>query len=171
MCQLLILHEVPAGAMYEEVTEALENHYGDHHLEAALHSQQKRAQLIRESLHEFAAATNHLAYHAHIKMPVHLISKEAAHAFVDRIRQQDIRRQLLLVGGGQEDTQKDPQSGTSTEGWRHSSRNTFQGLANDGQDILEEPVSPPPQKRRNYLCGNTHHFQKDCTHESDDVDT
>jgi hypothetical protein len=46
-----ILHGVPAGVTYEEVAEVLVNRYGDHHLEAAFHSQLKRrTQLAGESL-------------------------------------------------------------------------------------------------------------------------
>jgi phosphoglycolate phosphatase-like HAD superfamily hydrolase len=37
-----ILHGVLTGATYEEVTEALENRYDDHHLQVAFHSQLKR---------------------------------------------------------------------------------------------------------------------------------
>jgi hypothetical protein len=36
-----ILHGIPTGAMYEEVTEICENHDNDHRLEAAFHSQLK----------------------------------------------------------------------------------------------------------------------------------
>jgi hypothetical protein len=89
-----ILHEVPTVVSYEEVTEELENHYGDHHLEVALHSQQKWTQLVGGSLQEFAVATNHLAHHAPFDLPEqpeHVISKEAAHIFVDRLTERDIR--------------------------------------------------------------------------------
>jgi hypothetical protein len=45
-----IIHGVPTGATYEEVTEALKNRYGNH-LEAAFHPQLKRrTQLVGESL-------------------------------------------------------------------------------------------------------------------------
>jgi hypothetical protein len=37
-----ILHGVPTEATYEEIIEALENRYGDHHQEIAFHSQMKR---------------------------------------------------------------------------------------------------------------------------------
>jgi hypothetical protein len=41
--------------MYEEVTEVLENHYSDQHLEDAFHLQLKRRpQLIGKSLQEYA---------------------------------------------------------------------------------------------------------------------
>jgi hypothetical protein len=73
-----ILHNVPTGATYGEATEGLENCYGDHHLEAAFHSQLKRkTQLIRETLQEFAIAIDYLAHHAHVKLSEHLISKES----------------------------------------------------------------------------------------------
>jgi hypothetical protein len=82
-----ILYGVPTGAMYEEVTEVLENRYSDHYLEAVFHSQLKRrTQLIGESLQKLAAAIDHLAHHAHVEPPKHLISKEATRAFAERIR-------------------------------------------------------------------------------------
>jgi hypothetical protein len=34
-----ILHSVPTGAMYKEITAVLENPYADHHLEEAFHAQ------------------------------------------------------------------------------------------------------------------------------------
>jgi hypothetical protein len=46
-----ILHGIPTGVTYEEITGALENCYGDNHLEALFHSQvNKRTQLVLESL-------------------------------------------------------------------------------------------------------------------------
>jgi FKBP-type peptidyl-prolyl cis-trans isomerase (trigger factor) len=84
---------------YKDVTEALENSYSDHHLEAALNSQLKRRnQLAGESLEEFATATNQLAHRTNIELPKHLISKEATCAFANRVREQDIIQQLLLGG-------------------------------------------------------------------------
>jgi hypothetical protein len=47
-------------------------------------------------LQEFAATIDHLAHHVHVKLPEHLISKEAARTFADRIRERHRRRQLLL---------------------------------------------------------------------------
>jgi hypothetical protein len=42
---------------YKDITEALENGYNDHHLEAAFNSQLKRRiQVTGESLEEFATA-------------------------------------------------------------------------------------------------------------------
>lgn len=101
-----ILHEVPTGVSYEEVTEELENHCSNHHLEAALHSQQKRTQLVGESLQEFASTTNHLAHHAHFELPEHLISEEAAHVFVDGLSQRDIRWQLLFGRGARRHSER-----------------------------------------------------------------
>jgi hypothetical protein len=87
-----ILHDVPTGVTYEEVAEPLENRDSDHHLEAIFHSQLKRrTQLIRESLQVFAATIDHLAHHAHVELPKHLISKEAPRAFVNGVRERNIR--------------------------------------------------------------------------------
>jgi hypothetical protein len=84
--------------MYENINEALENHYGDNHMEAVFHSQLKRrTQLVREPLQEFATAIDHLPHRVHVQLPDHLISTEAACPFVYRIRE-DIRWYLLLRG-------------------------------------------------------------------------
>jgi hypothetical protein len=71
----------------------LENRYGDHHIKAAFHSYLKRRTgLIGESPQEFAAATDHLAHHKHAQLYKHLINKEAARAFANGIREQEIRQ-------------------------------------------------------------------------------
>jgi hypothetical protein len=86
-CPHSIVHGVPTRATHKEVTEALRNRYGDHHLEAASYSQLKRRiQLVGESLQEFAAAIDHLVHRAHVQRHEHLISKQAAHAFAVGIR-------------------------------------------------------------------------------------
>jgi hypothetical protein len=51
--------------------------------------------LVTKSLQEFATTTDHLAHHAHTGLPNNLISKEAAHAFTNGIRQQMVRHLLL----------------------------------------------------------------------------
>jgi hypothetical protein len=38
-------------------------------------------------LQEFTATIYHLAYCAHVELLEHLITKEAAHAFADRLRE------------------------------------------------------------------------------------
>jgi hypothetical protein len=92
-----ILCGVLTEATYEEVTEALENRYGDHHhLEAAFHLQLKGAQFVKKSLQKSASAIDHLAHSAPVELPEHLICKEAANAFAAGIRKREIR--LLLLG-------------------------------------------------------------------------
>jgi hypothetical protein len=84
---------------YKDITEALENSYSNHHLEATFNSPLKRRdQLAGESLEELATATNQMAPHAHTELPKHLISKEATSAFSDRVREQDIIQRLPLGG-------------------------------------------------------------------------
>jgi hypothetical protein len=92
-----ILHGVLTEVTYEEVTEVFGNCYNDHHLKASFHSQlNRRTQLVRESMQEFAGSTDHLVHSTHVELPKHLIGKEATHAFADGIREEDIRWQLLL---------------------------------------------------------------------------
>jgi hypothetical protein len=88
-----ILHDVPTGETYEEVTEVLENSYSDYHLAGAFHFELKRIQLIREYLQQFTTTTSHLAHRAHDEVPEHLITQEAARSFADEIRERDRRRQ------------------------------------------------------------------------------
>jgi hypothetical protein len=100
-----ILHGIPTGATYKKFVEGLENQYGDHLLEAAFHSQLKRRiQFVGESLLEIATAIEYVAHRAHIELLVHLNTKEAARAFYDGLRKQDIKQQIHL--GGQQDTQR-----------------------------------------------------------------
>jgi hypothetical protein len=67
---------------YKEITEAPENRCGDHYLGEAFQSQMKRrSRLVGESLQDFIATIDHLAHRAHIELPEHLISKEAARVF------------------------------------------------------------------------------------------
>lgn len=56
-----ILHSVPIGARYEEVTAALENRYGDHPMEA-FHAQLSRNHKDGESTQKFATLIDHLAH-------------------------------------------------------------------------------------------------------------
>jgi hypothetical protein len=82
-----ILHGIPTGAMYVQVTEALGNRYSDRHLKAAFHSQLRRkTHYVEEFLQEFAIAIDHLAHSNHAELPEKLISKEA-----NRLKKCDIR--------------------------------------------------------------------------------
>jgi hypothetical protein len=140
-----IPHGVPTGATYEEVTEATENRYRDHHMEKAFHSQPKKIQVTGESLQEFIAANDNLARRTHAELPEHLISKEAAHAFTDGIRGRDIKQQ-----------QPEPPPAPGNQ------RLGYYGGA-----------SPPPPKRNkettdSWCSGSTGHLRKDCPHESDE---
>jgi hypothetical protein len=53
--------------MYEEITKALDNGYGDHHLEERFHTQLKRrTHCGGKSQQEFVAIMDHLAHHTHV---------------------------------------------------------------------------------------------------------
>jgi hypothetical protein len=74
-----ILHSVPTGMPYEEITAVLENRYGDHHLAEAFHTQLRRkVQHTGESVQESAVAIDHLARHAYEDSTEQHISWDAA---------------------------------------------------------------------------------------------
>jgi hypothetical protein len=82
-----ILHSIPAGASYEDIVGALRNRFGDHQLAAAYRSHLKaRVQTGGETLQEFSAAVEQLAHRAFVGLREGHIQTEAAHAFIDGIR-------------------------------------------------------------------------------------
>jgi hypothetical protein len=92
-----VLHVVSAGATYEYIVATLKGRYGDHHLAAVNRAQLKaRIQLIGESQQTFAAAVEQLAHWALVGLPVDLIQREAAHIFIDGVRDRDVKQHLLI---------------------------------------------------------------------------
>jgi hypothetical protein len=64
----------------------------------AYHSHLKaRTQLIIEFLEEFAATIQHLAHRVHVELPQY-VQREAAYAFFNRIRDQELKLRLLIGG-------------------------------------------------------------------------
>lgn len=53
-------------------------------------------QLISESLQESATAVEQLALHASVGLPQHFIQREAAHAFVDRLQDSEVKFSLFM---------------------------------------------------------------------------
>jgi hypothetical protein len=51
-----------------------------------------------ETLQEFAAAVEQLAYRAFMELPVSYIQTEAAHAFINGIRDREVKKHLLMGG-------------------------------------------------------------------------
>ena len=92
-----ILHTVPADAKYEDIVGALQDRFGDHQLAAAYRSRLKaRVQASSETLQEFAAAVEQLAHRALVGLPVTFIQTEAAHTFIDGIRDRELKQHLLM---------------------------------------------------------------------------
>jgi hypothetical protein len=87
-----ILHSVPAEASYEDIVGALRDRFGDHQPAAAYRSHLKaRVQTGGETLQEFAAAVEQLAHRALVGLPADHIQTEAAHAFIDGIRDREVK--------------------------------------------------------------------------------
>jgi hypothetical protein len=98
--RLLTFYSVPAEESYEDIVGALQDRFGDHQLAAAYRSYLKaRVQTSGETLQEFAAAIERLAHRALVGLPVGYIQTEAAHAFIDGIRDREVKQHLLMGGG------------------------------------------------------------------------
>jgi hypothetical protein len=93
-----ILQRVLVGATHEYIV-ALKGHYGDHQLAAAYRVQLKATmQLNGNSLQELAAAVEQLAHWALEALPVDFIQREVAHAFIDGLRDRELKYHLLISG-------------------------------------------------------------------------
>jgi hypothetical protein len=91
--------QCPSRSGKKDIIGALEGHYGDHQLAAAYRSQPKaRIQLSGELLQELSAAVKQLAHQALVGLPVDSIQREAAHAFVDGVRDRELKQHLLMGG-------------------------------------------------------------------------
>jgi len=94
-----ILHTVPAEATYEDIVGALQDCFGDHQLAAAYRSELKaRVQVSSETLQEFAAAVEQLPHRTLVGLPVAFIQTEAAHSFIDGVRDRKVKQNLLMGG-------------------------------------------------------------------------
>jgi hypothetical protein len=54
--------------------------------------------VIGETLQEFSAAVEQLAHRALVGLPVDFIHRKAAHAFVDRVRDRELKQRLPMCG-------------------------------------------------------------------------
>ena len=94
-----ILHTVPVAATYEDIVGALRDRFGNHQLASAYRSQPKaRAQATGETLQNFEAAVEQLAHRAFAGLPVTFILTEAAHSFINGVRDQEVKQHLLMGG-------------------------------------------------------------------------
>jgi hypothetical protein len=85
---------------YEDIVGALTGRYGNYQLAAAYREQLKaRVQLIGES-QQFSAAVKKLAHRAFVGFPVDFIHREAAHAYVVKVRDGEVNQHLLMGGDG-----------------------------------------------------------------------
>jgi hypothetical protein len=94
-----VLYGIPADTTYEEILQALEDRFGNQHFAAAYRCQlTTRNQKARESLQDFATATEQLAHRAYPTLPEDHIRRVAGRAFVYGVKNPDIKIQLLLGG-------------------------------------------------------------------------
>jgi hypothetical protein len=89
---------VPTEATYEDVGEFWDR-FGDHNLTAAYWSQLKaRVQTSGGMIQEFAAAVEQMARRALVELPGAFIQKWAADAFIDGLRDREMRQDILMGG-------------------------------------------------------------------------
>lgn len=94
--RLPIIYTVPVEASYD-IVESLQDQFGDHQLAAAYRSQfRARVQTSSKTLHKFAAAVERLAQRALVGLPVGFIQTEAAHVFIDGVRDREVKHHLPM---------------------------------------------------------------------------
>ena len=94
-----ILHNVPAEATYDDIVGAFRDRYGEHQVAAAYRPQLKgRVHKSGETLQDFAAAVEQLANRALVGHPVAFFQTEVTHAFIDGIRDREVKQHLLKGG-------------------------------------------------------------------------
>jgi hypothetical protein len=95
--RLPVFYSGPAEASYN-IIGALRDRFGYCQLAAAYRSQLKaRVQTSGEILQEFAAAVEQLAHQA-LGLSVSFIQTEAAQAFIDGVRDREVKQHLLMGG-------------------------------------------------------------------------
>jgi hypothetical protein len=120
-----------------------------------------RTQLIGESLQEFAEAVEQVAHRALVGLPVEFIQREAAHTFVDGVRERQ-EKQHLLMGGDR----------SLNEALNHALKpveaKAAAGPSARLRDVAQAPMGtwpPPVERRRNgrpacWQCGNAGHINR-----------
>jgi len=161
-----ILHTVPAKATYEDIMESLRDRFGDHQLAAAYQSQLKaRVQKSGETLQEFAAAVEQLAYRALVGLPVAFIQTEATHSFIDGIRDREVKQHLLM--GGDWTLNEALNQALKLEATKAAAGPPARLRKLTGASAR---VSQPPDRRREgrplcWQCGSADHLRRDCRRE------
>lgn len=93
----MTFYTFPAEEVYRDNIRALEDQYVDLQLVVAYQSQAKaQIQLSSEPLPEFLAAIKQLAHKTLVGLPVDFIQREAIHAFIDTVRDQELKQHLLM---------------------------------------------------------------------------
>jgi len=92
-----ILHTVPADVTYENIMGEFRDRFGDQQLTAPNRSYLKaRTQVNDETLKEYEATVEQLAHRTFVSLPVNFNQTEAAHSFIDGVRDREVKQQLLL---------------------------------------------------------------------------
>jgi hypothetical protein len=159
-----VLHSVTSEASYEDIVGALQDRFGDHQLTAAYRSQLKAwVQTGNETLQEFAAAVEQFAHWALVGLLADHIQTEAAHAFIDGIRDREVKQHLLLGGAytlNEAISQALKLEAAKAAAWLTARMREVTRVP------TERPPTPPERHRSErpvcWWCGQHGHLQKYC---------
>jgi hypothetical protein len=87
---------VPGGAICKDIVGAMKGCYRDHQLWPTRCNRKPEPSLLAS--HEFAAAIEQLAHWALVGLPVKCVQREATHAFIDKVRDWEVKQHLLMGG-------------------------------------------------------------------------
>jgi hypothetical protein len=166
-----VLHSVPVGASYEDIIGELRDRFGDHQLAAANRSQLKaRVQRGCETVQEFAASVEQLVHRSFVGLPADHIQTEAAHAFIDGIRDREVKQHLLLGGAG-------TLNEALNQALKFDAAKAAAWPTARLREVTRVPTGrppTPPERRRNerpvcWQCGRPGLFWRDCRRTPRDV--
>jgi hypothetical protein len=158
-----IVRTVPAKATYEGITGALSYRFGDHQLAAAYRSQFKAmVQTSGETLQEFAAAVEQLAHRALVGLPLAFIQTEAAHAYIDGVRDWAVKLHPLM--GGDQNINQALNQALKLEAANAAAGSParLRGLIGAPSRAKYPTARRPEVRTVCWQCGSTSNLRRDC---------
>jgi hypothetical protein len=158
-----VLHVAPAEASYEDIVQPMRDRFVDYQLAAAHRSQLKaRVQASGKTLQEFAATVEQLAHGAVVWFLVAFVQTEAAHPFIDFVRDRELKQNLLM--GGDRTINE-----ASNQALKQEAAKVAAGPPARLRKLTGAPAraTQPPDRRRGgrflcWQCGYAGYLRRDC---------
>jgi len=158
-----VLYGLSAPYAYSDLIGVLDGRYGEHRLAAAYRSQLKsRFQQSGETLQQYAAEIERLAHRAFAGLPLDHVRQEAGFAFIDGIRDGEIKKQLVL--GSHRTLGEALEAAMRLEAAKMVAATTTSRI----REVRLDEDRPPRKERRRYgapecwECGVRGHLRVDC---------